>query len=252
MDPEVALHFRDELRDARAAALKDAEAFEQIAFVLERIGVFLARRVEGLGKYRPGIAKEALRSPLAEEIPIQLPDWHAPFETLYELVQQGRNDALHQGAFARNLTNHAVELTLVLEDALMADAETARDFMVRDPLCAFLWQPISSVRRSLLANSFSFLPVAALAPVTSKWMLVSDFLIAGYLRGAKSAADRRQRLASPLRDAVEAGYLTLVDAPVCKPEERVASVLNASQGYPVLVIGADGGLRGIVTPFDLL
>lgn len=37
MDPEVALHFRDELREARAVALKDAEAFEQIVLVLERI-----------------------------------------------------------------------------------------------------------------------------------------------------------------------------------------------------------------------
>ncbi len=32
---EVALHFRDQLRTARAAALRDAEAFPDIVFVLE-------------------------------------------------------------------------------------------------------------------------------------------------------------------------------------------------------------------------
>ncbi len=139
------LHFRDELRDARAVALEDAEAFEQIVFVLEHIGVFLTRRVKDLGTYRLDITTEALKSPLAEEIPTQLLDWHTPFATLYELVQQGRNDALHQGAFARHLTNHAVELALVLEDALMVNAVAARDFMVKDPVCALLWQPINII-----------------------------------------------------------------------------------------------------------
>jgi hypothetical protein len=252
LNPEVALHFRDELREARAIALKDAEAFEQIVFVLERLGVLLAGQVMDLGRYRAFITKEALRSPLAGEVPTYLPEWHAPFETLYALVQQGRNDALHQGAFARNLTNHAVELTLVLEDALMADAEAARDFMVRDPVCAFLWQPISSVRRSMLANSFSFLPVAATSEPCPKWMLISDFELASYLRRAKSSIDKKQRLATPLREAAQGGQVSLIDAPTCKPEDRVDTVLTSSQGKPVLVIGPDGDLRGIVTPFDLL
>lgn len=37
---------------------------------------------------------------------------------LYDLVEQGRNEALHQGAFARHLAEHAIELALALEDAL--------------------------------------------------------------------------------------------------------------------------------------
>ena len=35
----------------------------------------------------------------------------------------------------------------------MTDAFSARDFMVTNPLCAYLWQPMSSVRRSMLVNS---------------------------------------------------------------------------------------------------
>lgn len=40
MNQEVALYFRDQLREARSVALKDAEAFEQLVFVVERIGVW--------------------------------------------------------------------------------------------------------------------------------------------------------------------------------------------------------------------
>ena len=41
MDPQVALYFRNEFREARAAALKDAEGYQQILFVLERLGAYL-------------------------------------------------------------------------------------------------------------------------------------------------------------------------------------------------------------------
>jgi hypothetical protein len=41
---------------------------------------------------------------------------------LYEELRQARSDAMHQGAHARILTDHAVELTIILEDALMPEA----------------------------------------------------------------------------------------------------------------------------------
>ena len=252
MERDVALHFRDELRQARGAALRDAEAFEAIVFVLERIGVFLTGRIDGLGIYADAILNEARRSPLADDIPSQFPDWHAPFSTIYDLVRRARNDALHEGAFARHRTRHAVELTLVLEDALMAEAVAARDFMVKDPICAFLWQPISSVRRAMLANSFSYLPVALDTDGTPAWRLLSDVVLARYLREATSATDRSTRLARRLGAAVERRDIILSDAPQCGPEDPVSMVLERSKGLPVLVLGAAGDLRGIVTPFDVL
>ena len=39
---EVRLNFRDQLRDARVKAQKDAEDFEEIVFVLERLGTILS------------------------------------------------------------------------------------------------------------------------------------------------------------------------------------------------------------------
>jgi hypothetical protein len=91
--------------------------------------MYLTGSVEGLAAYATSLAEQARRSPLAEEIPAQLPAWHAPFAALYDLVRFARNDALHEGAFARHLTSHAIELTIILEDALMEEAFGARDFM---------------------------------------------------------------------------------------------------------------------------
>jgi CBS domain-containing protein len=252
LNREVALYFRDQLRDARAAALRDAEAFEQLVFVVERIGVYLTGKIENFSRYSGPIAEEARRSLLAEAIPTQLPNWHAPFTTLYDLVRQARNDALHEGAFARHLTTHAVELTIILEDALMSDSFDARDFMVGNPICAFRWQPISSIRRSMLANSFTYLPLAPDSTTASRWSLVSDFSLAFFLRAADSGTERNKRLACKLGDAVEAGEIALLDAPVCGPEDSIATILGRSNGKPVLVVDHDDKLRGIVTPFDLL
>ena len=44
MDKKVALHFRDEFRKARDSALKDAEGYQQILFVLERMGSYLLKK----------------------------------------------------------------------------------------------------------------------------------------------------------------------------------------------------------------
>ena len=52
MNPEQQLYFRDELRAARAAALRDSEDFACILYVIERLGAFLLHKVEDLGKHR--------------------------------------------------------------------------------------------------------------------------------------------------------------------------------------------------------
>lgn len=252
MDQEIALHFRNELREARAAALKDAEAFEQLIFVFERLGVFLTGSIKNLRGYAEALVREASNSPLAEKIPKDLPDWHAPFSTLYEIVKTARNEAMHEGAYARHLTKNSTELSLILEDALMAGSFYARDFMVRDPVCANMWQPISAVRRAMLINSFSFLPIALNSNSHIEWKLLSDYSVASYLRGVNSNGERNRRLALKLSEAVKQKAIDLVDAKSCGPEAPVTDVLLKSQGRPVLVIGSKRELLGIITPFDVL
>src|SRR5216683_3631423 len=97
MENEAALHFRDELRAARAVALRDAEAFQEIVFVLERLGAFLSKKRRNLGKYLPLIKEQAARSPMAEEVPNERPDFHQQFDVKYEIVREARNAALHEG-----------------------------------------------------------------------------------------------------------------------------------------------------------
>ena len=230
-EPSVALHYRDELREARLKALRDAEAFEEIVFVLERMGVHLTGKTGDLGKYKKAITQCALKSPLAKDIPEACKDWHTPFEGLYKLVREGRNDALHQGAFARHLTAWAIELATILEDALMNEATgnkpaRVKDFMIRNPICAYMWQPMSSIRQIMLANSFSYLPAAVGEQRESSWYFISDFAVATFLRAAPSGNKRRERLACKLQDAREKQPDMLCQAQTCRASDLARDVLK--------------------------
>lgn len=251
MSREVAISFRDQFREARATAFQDAEGFQEIVFALERLGSYLLEKIKDLGKYREAIKQEALSSPLADDIPTQHDTWHSKFSTIYDLVRDARNDALHQGAFARHLTTNAIQLALVLEDALMCKANTAGEFMVREPVCASFWQPMSFVRQQMLKNSYTYLPLLSTNEGQPRWLLVSDYHVAYYLRHD----DRKTRLAKKLGDAIkEKEGLVLEQANTCFADTIIVETLEISKGKPVLVIDRERPeqLLGIVTPFDFL
>lgn len=251
MDQEVALHFRDQLRAARAAALRDAEGFQEIVFVLERIGAFLSNDRGSLGKYLPKIKEQAARSPMAEEVPKELPHLHQQFDVKYEIVREARNAALHEGALARHLTANAVELSLVLEEGIMSELHQVSDFMVRNPVCAFMWQPLSFIRQSMLVNSFSYLPVPIENGGTTDWRLISDFRLAQCLR--KNGKVVKDGLIQRLEDAVKSQQIELHSAKTCGPQDKIETVLRTSDGLPTLILSPDNAeLLGILTPFDLL
>jgi hypothetical protein len=249
MDRSAVITFSGQLREARENALRDSEAFDDIIYVVERLGSFLDNKILALGSYKIKIGIEASQSALAKDIPDQWPDIHIPFSLLYDLVKNARNDALHQGAYARRLTAHAIELSLVLEDALRRslDSPVVSDYMVRNPSCAELWQPISFIRHQMLANSFSFLPVKG----ATEWCLVSDSEIATYL--GTDTAERKVRLAHTL----EAARIDLQPAKSCAvdtPLDEALRMLDSSP-WPLLVYRKEGeqqSLVGIITPFDLL
>jgi hypothetical protein len=144
------LNFRDALRSARAVALSDAEAFDAIVHVLEEIGIQLARESKGLGVYIEHLVRYGDRSALAAD---------GRLATVLEHLRIARNDAVHVGAFARSLTQHAIEAALILEDALMSGTSRVADFMVPSPVCAHGWQTVGAVRQVFLSNSFSWLPI---------------------------------------------------------------------------------------------
>ncbi len=251
MLPEpVRISFRDQLRAARASALKNAEGSREIFYCLERFAAYINGPQVGLRKASDKMAQLASHSPLAAAVPVQLKELHPTFVALYQRVVEGRNQAAHEGAFARNLTRHAVELTLILEDALQKEMMEVQHFMVRDPVVAYDWEPISLVRQKLLLNAFSFLPVEV---GTGVWFLVSDVAIACFLRsGGPASNERRDRLATPLHQATRDGRLKLTEATKCGPNEAVERIIDRLQDRPLLVTDESSRLLGILTAFDLL
>src|SRR5437867_4941051 len=222
MDRQLELHYRDELRDARAAVLRDSEAFPEILFAIERTGAALTGRSGSFDRYRSAFMELARRSALANRIA-----GDRSVGRLYDLVQHGRNEALHQGAFARHLADHATQLALVLEDALMSGSDRIADYMVRTPVVAQLWQPLRVVRHQMLSNSFSFLP---LLTVAKEWHLVSDFAVARVLRKAGNKDDRALRLSASIEKALKDFGLRLDTPQVVAPETSIAEVLERQTG----------------------
>jgi len=251
MSSEQRLHFRDALRESRAVALADAEGFDPLLFAIERLGRYVYGENANLGAYQGGLEQLAAASPLAETIPLVHPDWHARFGSLLRQLRQARNSALHEGAFARHLTSHAVAVALTLEDALMNGSNQIRDFMVRTPVCALKWQPISFIRQTMLTTSFSYLPLNTGSEEAPDWKLVSDVSVAKYLR---NAGEPKKALAMTVEDALSTGGLELSTPFVCASSTSVRDALDHCKGLPVLVIAAQepASLLGMATPFDLL
>lgn len=259
MNPNAAKQFRDQLREAREYTLKDAEAFDGIIHVIERLGSFLLGRVEDLGKYHKPLKKLADRSALSAHLTDVQRNFHTPFTPLYWMVTRARNDAMHMGASARHLTTHAIELALILEDALNITevtenlnandiTERISDYMVREVMLAHLWEPVSFIRQRMLTNSFSFLPFQN---NEGSWFIISDFEIAQFLQG-HSQKERKRRLAKTLADVKAENSFEAADWAV--GNESIESILERFNCKPVLVFTDESKsqLSGILTAFDLL
>lgn len=129
----------------------------------------------------------------------------------------------------------------------MHDAKIVGDYMARGVLTAESWQPLSYIRQSMLAHSYSYLPVLM---EDGPWRLVSDHALAVYLRG-----DRRRRLLETLEVAWQNG-LQLMEAIAVGATEPIDKVQREIGSAPMLVTRAganhDKDLVGILTAFDLL
>jgi CBS domain-containing protein len=255
MRDDIAIFFINQLRNARASALRDAEAYHDIVVALEQLGSFLIdgkMKGSGMGSYASIINDLAIRSVLARDIPSRYPAFHSAFSELYESVRAARNDAVHQGAYARHLTTYAIQLSLILEDALMTQLTRVADYMVRDPICAAPWQPISFVRQQMLLNSFSFLPVQLEIEGATGWYLIEDSAVARYLRAVENNTQRRERMAQTVEQAILSEHLKTEPAVLVQVDDNITDVLKKYCGQPLLVVDDRQRLAGIVTAFDLL
>lgn len=258
---EQAHHHLNRLRQARAAAMADAEGFAQILFAIEELGALMTGRVFALGSYRDSLRKLAARSALSWD-ESTTPNTKR-FEWLFSIVKDVRNEAMHQGASARHATDRCVDLCLILEDALATMNRTVGHLMVTGVVEAKPHETISAIRRMMLSQSFSFLPVK----VGERWSLVPDLEVARFLQHEDDACPRATRLAmslssvigQPSADATGNQFrrsIQLVDAGAYVTEQQdVSALLSRSFQRPVLVThdgSPRGHLLGILTSFDLL
>ena len=230
-------HFRDELRSARASVLRDAEAFDSVLFATERLGQVVLGRQEALGTYRRSLAEVLFHDASRDE-----------FERIALIVNEARNHALHQGAAARHLAQNCVKLAILLEDALTEGFVHISDFMVANPVCAALWQPLSLLRQAMLAGSFSYLPYLDSAGTP---MLVSDRALVKYLRDGADRLNKR-RLEESLATALECGLVRVAPVVLTATAPISAALATFDADVPAVVVAPDGAIAGIVTAFDLL
>lgn len=231
------------LRDARALILRDSESFHEAAMTLERVGQVLSGKVRnGLGAYEPELL----------ELAISLKDQEScEVARLFETVREARNMAVHEGAWARHLSSRLINLILILEQALTSKMKLVKDIMAQTPVVAEDWHLIAHVRQTMLANSFSSLPVLQM----KRWHIVSDFMVVRYLRSAATREERNLRLSTSLGTAIGNGAIVPVAA-MCVPADTKLTELNSAIDQNVILITeetpAAPRLLGILSPFDLL
>jgi len=233
------------LRDARYLVLKDAEAFHEAATTLEYVGQVICGEIRnGLAHYSEEIVGLALQTGRHEENEVC---------RLFKVVREARNKAVHVGAFARHLNSRLIDLVLILEEAIMAQMLEIQDLMVRSPFVAEPWQLIGHVRNTMLANSFSSMPIRVANEETSPWMILTDTAVMRIIQ-AVSRKERDARLNSTVEQATREGLIRLEPAICVRPGEPIATVVGKLNHLPILVVetSSNSRLLGIITSFDLL
>jgi hypothetical protein len=249
------LHYRDQMRAARYAALADAEGFGAICFALEALGLRLLGQQGDLGAYEERIGSYARMSPLLNELARESPSRFKNYNALYRTVRTARNDAMHIGAYARHATEAAIELCIGLEEALMVDVQrTVGNVMVKSPIVIECWQPVAQARQLMLMHSFSFLPVR----LAENWWLVSELGLAKFLNVGR--AEKLARLGMTIETATANGMhaIQIEDRLLLSATMTIDEVLTAAEvkDGPMLwlVIEADRKKRlaGVLSPFELM
>ena len=246
---EQSVYFRNKLRVARDAALHDSEGFQQVLFAVEQLG---RQKWQENNKLPQSLGQ--MKGNFSQFVDSSFDGkGDTDFATLYQMMVDGRNDAMHVGAVARSLTATCVKISIVLEEALMATVSdaTIEDYMVHSPVVTYEWQRIGLIRQTMLEHSFSHLPFFRKGLCT--WHLVSAHEICHYLRECRNEC-RNSRLAKILSEAIQEDRLTSTKAKVVCPEDRVECALNKTRcGEPVLVLHpATNDLIGVANSFDLM
>jgi CBS domain-containing protein len=237
--------FLGRLRGARALVLRDSESFREASTVLEHIGQVIGGTIgNGLKDHETAIVGLAAGAGQEDE---------AAVRRLFNVVREARNKAVHDGAYARHLNSRLVDLLLMLEEAIMTNMNRVEDLMVRTPVSAEPWHLVSHVRKLMLTNSFSWIPVFQDKP--SRWMLLRDAALMKWIRSEPNKKKQGERLAMPVSDAISQHKLDVKGAICCSRDVLISVILAQMDERPMLVterIQGQERLLGIITAFDLL
>lgn len=256
---QEAIYFRNRFRDARAAADKSDRDCMEIIYALEDFGQVLTGAQDpsnqNLGKYQNCITKFVDKHYPDKD----RPQYQIDFGRLYDIVRDSRNSAVHRGARSRYFAPRAVELSLIMEDALMraADTDKVKDYMAASPVVAQLWQPLSIIRKEMLTNSFTHIPY--FDKDKCEWFVVSDADIARYLRSCSLGIYKKDRLNHTLEKALSKGMRRSEPLVVVCPDDSVNKVVCPDKSddkapLPILVRHPKHNehLLGILTASDLM
>jgi hypothetical protein len=257
LNQEECRHYRDKLREARYAALADAEGFDDICFALEALGLRLLGQQENLGQYEDRIGFYAKFSPVLKDLAESQPSKFKTFEALYKTVRNARNDSMHVGAYARHATVAAIELCIGLEEALMKNVKrTVGNLMVKAPITVEPWQPVAHARQLMLMHSFSFLPLWH----EKCWWLLSELALAKFLNTSSkkknvhlgiSIKDATERLPGLALVQVDENCLCTAETTIDELLERTGTI-NAPTLWLVIDKVSRHHLDGVLSPFELM
>lgn len=260
LDPEAAKGLRRDLKAVFTDFAAGKGGTFQLLNQIERIVKCVCKDPDrSLGK-----ASNCMRKFIKEHARERIENTGLPgikWDSLYSSVTKHRNDIAHTGTEAALAGARTAALATVLLDALL-DAGRKKgcplkisEVMVANPTCAENWQTLADLRRTMLVNDFSILPMRnGKCGEPGKWRAVRAGELAAYL------LDNRKGHRETLGCALDNGLKPYCATVVCE-DEKLADLRDrnwAGKGkgnFPSSVVVTSekkDRLVGIATAFDLL
>ncbi len=255
---DAARALRGDLKGALTGFANGRGSVEALLHEIERI----AKYVTGCPDIALGPATEAMRRLVRSDAPARLADTGLPgveWDDLYRCVLRGRNDIAHTGTEAALTGTRVAALATVLLGALVElakenDMGTMKDVMVSNPMCAHDWQTLADLRRTMLVNDYSALPLRDGGTDEEKWDCVRAEELAVFL--ARENGRARGCTLKMARCGECGSRMRVYPADAVKEDEPLGQLLGEDEPrLPVVVTRKVGKRReavGIVTAFDLL
>ena len=257
LDPNAARGLRHDLKGALTAFTSGRGSVESLLHQVERI----ARYVTGKPQMALGSARKRMKRLVRCSAPALIDNTGLPgvgWDELYSAVVDGRNDLAHTGTEAALVGARVATLATVLLAALAEAAKEkgvgkVKDIMVSNPVFAHGWQTLADLRRTMLVNDFSVLPLSEDQAKRGRWRCVRAEELADFLAQQPSA------MGCTLASALDGGRnapMRVYRAPIVREDQEKGKLLGRDAPDLPVVVGRTVEQRceivGIVTAFDLL